>query len=38
MIKPRWLIILLVAASLCLAQRYYDRRGVPDWKPDGEFS
>ncbi len=40
MIKLRWLIILLVfvAASLGLAQRYYERRGVPDWKADAEFS
>lgn len=36
--KMKWLVILLVAASIGLAQRYYDRRGVPDWKPDEEFS
>ena len=38
MTKSRWLIVLLVAASLGFAQRYYNRRGVPDWKPDEEFS
>lgn len=40
MTKLRCIIILfvLVAASLGLAQRYYERRGVPDWKPDEEFS
>jgi len=36
--KMKWFIILFFAASICLAQRYYDRRGVPDWKPDEEFS
>jgi len=38
MTKSRWLIVLLVAASLGFAQRYYNRRGVPEWKPDEEFS
>ena len=42
--KPRWLIVLLVAASLAggltFAQRRYygDRAGVPKWEPDREFS
>jgi len=42
--KSRWLIVLLVAASLAggltFAQRRYygDRAGVPDWEPDKEFS
>ncbi|MEA3226036.1 MAG: DUF4159 domain-containing protein, partial [Planctomycetota bacterium] len=43
MIKPRWLIVLFVAASLAggltFAQRYRgDRAGVPNWEPDKEFS
>ena len=42
--KPRWLIVLFVAASLAgglaFAQRRYygDRAGVPNWEPDKEFS
>src|SRR3990170_4352081 len=36
--KSKWLVILFVTAGLAFAQRYYDRRGVPDWKPDEEFS
>ena len=42
MTKVRRLIILFctaaVMATLGFAQRYYDRRGVPDWEPDKEFS
>lgn len=42
MTKSRWLIALFItaalAATLTFAQRYYDRRGVPDWEPDKEFS
>lgn len=42
MTKVRRLIILFctaaITATLGLAQRYYDRRGVPDWEPDKEFS
>jgi hypothetical protein len=36
--KMSWLIVLFVAVTLGFAQRYYNRRGVPDWKPDEEFS
>ena len=44
--KSKWLIILLIVAglagSLTFAQRYYDRRfdrrGVPNWQTDKEFS
>ena len=48
MMRARWLVILSVvavmAATATLAQRYYDRRGyddrrgVPDWQTDKEFS
>jgi hypothetical protein len=48
MTNRRWLIVLFVAAALVagatFAQRFYeqfgpfDRRGVPDWQPDKEFS
>jgi len=48
MTKARWLalllIVVIVAATATLAQRYYDRRGyedrggVPNWQPDKEFS
>jgi len=42
MTKPRWVIVLFIAAAVgatvTFAQRYYDRRGVPDWEPDKEFS
>ena len=42
MTKSRLLIILFAvataAASLTFAQRYYNRRGVPDWESDKEFS
>ena len=38
----RWLVALLVMtvviASATMAQRYYDRRDVPDWEPDKEFA
>ncbi|MHC4743455.1 MAG: DUF4159 domain-containing protein [Planctomycetota bacterium] len=36
--KIKWIAVLFIAGSICLGQRYYDRRGVPDWKPDEEFS
>jgi len=35
--KSKWLVILFIAGGLAFAQRYYDRRGVPDWQPDEEF-
>ncbi|MGE5293846.1 MAG: DUF4159 domain-containing protein [Solirubrobacterales bacterium] len=45
MVRPRWLVILLVVLALsvagALAQRYYDqidRRDVPDWELDPEFA
>jgi hypothetical protein len=42
MTKSRWIIVLPVvaalAATLTFAQRYYDRRPVPNWAPDKEFS
>jgi hypothetical protein len=48
MIRPRPLVILftvsILTATGVLAQRFYgrydriDRRGVPDWEPDKEFS
>jgi hypothetical protein len=42
MTKSRWLFVLFIVAAIgatmALAQRYYDRRGVPDWEPDKEFS
>ncbi len=42
MIRSKWIVVLFIlaafAATLTFAQRYYDRRGVPDWTPDKEFS
>lgn len=42
MTKSRWLIVLFgilaLGVTLTFAQRYYDRRGVPDWEPDKEFA
>jgi hypothetical protein len=46
MTRVRWLAILLIvmviATTATLAQRYYnrqdDRRGVPTWQPDKEFA
>ncbi|MHC4424569.1 MAG: DUF4159 domain-containing protein [Planctomycetota bacterium] len=42
MTKSRWFIILLIVAGaaggLTFAQRYFDRRGVPEWEADKEFS
>lgn len=41
MTRTRWVLALLVISAvggtLVFAQRYYDRRGVPDWQPDKEF-
>jgi hypothetical protein len=42
MTKSRWVIVALIvavlAATLTFAQRYYDRRPVPHWAPDKQFS
>lgn len=42
MTKSRWLIVLFgiltLGVTLTFAQRYYNRRGVPDWEPDKEFA
>ncbi len=42
MTKTRSLLVLVgilaLGVSLAFAQRYYDRRGVPDWEPDQEFA
>jgi hypothetical protein len=42
MMKTRWLLGLVilsaVGGTLVFAQRYYDRRGVPDWQTDKEFA
>jgi hypothetical protein len=42
MTRTRWLVSLVGAAALAatvtLAQRYYDRRNVPYWEPDKEFA
>jgi hypothetical protein len=42
MTESRWVIVMLIvaalAATLTFAQRYYDRRSVPNWAPDKQFS
>jgi len=42
MTRTRWVLAALVVSAiggtLVFAQRYYDRRGVPDWQPDKEFA
>jgi len=42
MTRTRWVLALLVVSAvggtLVFAQRYYDRRGVPDWQPDKKFA
>lgn len=42
MTKTRWflglVILSAVGGTLVFAQRYYDRRGVPDWQTDKEFA
>jgi hypothetical protein len=42
MTRTRWFASLLgaaiLAATVTLAQRYYDRRDVPYWEPDKEFA
>lgn len=42
MTSRRWIIALLattaVVGTVAVAQRYYDRREVPYWEPDKEFS
>jgi hypothetical protein len=42
MTRRRWflaaLVVSAVGGTLVFAQRYYDRRGVPDWQPDKEFA
>ena len=42
MTRTRWVLAILVVSAvggtLVFAQRYYDRRGVPDWQPDKEFA
>ena len=42
MTRTRWVLALLVVSAvggtLVFAQRYYDRRGVPDWQTDKEFA